>query len=252
MELLRIYSGDERVERINKIYTEAFPPQERFGLDIIMRLADEGALEVYAVTDGDKTAGMIVMCVDEKTAYACYFAIDKALRGKGLGGQVIERIGSLYKGRQTVLEIEALDSSAENYAQRKRREKFYLSHGFSHTDRYIRYEGVTYELLFTGTESFDPDAYDRLMDRRRSKDFQPVLFDAKAYSTYIFDLDGTLLDTLTDLTNSANFAALSVGCPAHSKQAVCSFVGNGIKKLMQRALPQHPPRMFTRRSSINS
>lgn len=238
MELVRIFGGDERLEKIDEIYQEAFPPQERFGLDIIMNLADQGYLNVFALMHGGDTAGMLITCVDEQTAYVCYFAIDKALRGQGLGGDAIEQIVSVYQGRQVVLEIEALDKTAENFSQRKRREGFYLRHGFAHTDRYIRYEGVTYELLFAGRQSFDSAAFDRLMDTRRNKDFKPIMFNAKAYSTYIFDLDGTLLDTLTDLMNSANFAVQSVGCPARTKQEICGFVGNGIKKLIERALPK--------------
>ena len=238
LELERIYGGDDRIEKLNRIYTEAFPPQERFGFDIIMRLADQGILEVFAVMEESRVSGLFVMCVDDLTAYVCYFAIDKGCRGKGLGSSVISQICRFYPEKQTVLEIEALDASAENFSQRKRRESFYLRAGFRHTDRYIRYEGVTYEILFSGKEQFDKAAFEKLMDTRRSKDFQPLLFDAKKYSTYIFDLDGTLLDTLTDLTISTNFAVQSVGCPAHTKEEVCSFVGNGIKKLIHRALPK--------------
>ena len=237
MEIEKIYSGDDRFDALNAIYTEAFPPQERFGLDIMLRLADEGKLDVFALMHSGEAAGMFVMCLHGHTAYVCYFAIDKALRGKGLGGEVIRSICSHYAGRQIVLEIEALDKSAENYPQRKRREEFYLRAGFRHTDRYIRYEGVTYELMFTGAESFDAADFDALMDTRRCEGFQPVLFDAKQYTTYIFDLDGTLLDTLDDLTASTNFAVQGAGGQAHTREEVCSFVGNGIRKLMQRALP---------------
>ncbi|MBQ3937283.1 MAG: GNAT family N-acetyltransferase, partial [Ruminococcus sp.] len=141
MEIEKIYSGDDRFDALNAIYTEAFPPQERFGLDIMLRLADEGKLDVFALMDSGEAAGMVVMCLHGHTAYVCYFAIDKALRGKGLGSEVISSICSHYAGRQIVLEIEALDKSAENYPQRKRREEFYLRAGFRHTDRYIRYEG---------------------------------------------------------------------------------------------------------------
>ena len=53
----------------------------------------------------------------------------------------------------------------------------------------------------------------------------------------IFDLDGTLLDTLTDLTNSVNFALEKNGFPLRSKEEIRSFVGSGVKVLMKRALP---------------
>jgi phosphoglycolate phosphatase len=56
--------------------------------------------------------------------------------------------------------------------------------------------------------------------------------------TVIFDLDGTLLDTLEDLTDSVNFAMEQYGLPVHSMEEVRRFVGNGVAKLIQRAIPQ--------------
>ena len=63
------------------------------------------------------------------------------------------------------------------------------------------------------------------------------------YNTYIFDLDGTLLDTLQDLANSVNYALRQYGLPEHSLDDVRRFVGNGVRLLMERAVPdgaQHP------------
>ena len=59
----------------------------------------------------------------------------------------------------------------------------------------------------------------------------------KHYDTVIFDLDGTLLNTLEDLTDSVNYAMDRYGFPAHTIDEVRRFVGNGLKKLMERALP---------------
>ena len=53
----------------------------------------------------------------------------------------------------------------------------------------------------------------------------------------IFDLDGTLLYTLEDLHASTNFALESEGLPARSLDEVRCFVGNGIRKLIERAVP---------------
>lgn len=55
--------------------------------------------------------------------------------------------------------------------------------------------------------------------------------------TIIFDLDGTLLDTLTDLTNSVNYAMERFGFPLHSEDAVRQMVGNGVTVLMEKAIP---------------
>lgn len=58
------------------------------------------------------------------------------------------------------------------------------------------------------------------------------------YSTYIFDLDGTLLDTLGDLAASVNYALRTHNMPEHSLEDIRRFVGNGVRKLMERAVPQ--------------
>ncbi|MDO4984656.1 MAG: HAD-IA family hydrolase [Prevotella sp.] len=57
------------------------------------------------------------------------------------------------------------------------------------------------------------------------------------YNSYIFDLDGTLLDTITDLAASCNYALRTHGMPEHSVDDVRRFVGNGVRKLMERAIP---------------
>lgn len=58
------------------------------------------------------------------------------------------------------------------------------------------------------------------------------------YETIIFDLDGTLLDTLDDLTDAVNAALLKCRLPIREKEEVRGFVGNGIKKLIERAVGQ--------------
>jgi len=57
-------------------------------------------------------------------------------------------------------------------------------------------------------------------------------------SLLIFDLDGTLLDTVADLAASTNYALSQCGFPTHDTGAYKFFVGNGINKLFERALPE--------------
>ena len=54
----------------------------------------------------------------------------------------------------------------------------------------------------------------------------------------IFDLDGTLLNTIGDLAIACNVALALRGLPQHSYEAYCGFVGNGIMRLVERALPE--------------
>lgn len=56
--------------------------------------------------------------------------------------------------------------------------------------------------------------------------------------TVIFDLDGTLLNTLDDLADSTNYALAKFGYPTRTIEEVRQFVGNGVAKLIERAIPE--------------
>ena len=65
------------------------------------------------------------------------------------------------------------------------------------------------------------------------------------FDAVIFDLDGTLLDTLADLADSANRVLERRGFSPHPLDAYRYFVGNGIKSLMYRAVPEGTPDSVT-------
>ena len=55
----------------------------------------------------------------------------------------------------------------------------------------------------------------------------------------IFDLDGTLLDTLDDLTASMNYALVKLGCNPRHREECRRMIGNGLTKFAERALPEN-------------
>lgn len=57
------------------------------------------------------------------------------------------------------------------------------------------------------------------------------------YRAVLFDLDGTLLDTLEDLAASGNWALRELGMPEHPRDAYKYFVGDGVENLARRAIP---------------
>lgn len=57
------------------------------------------------------------------------------------------------------------------------------------------------------------------------------------YTAVIFDLDGTLLNTLEDLMDAVNYALEQFGYPVRTLSEIRAFVGNGVRKLMERSLP---------------
>ena len=60
----------------------------------------------------------------------------------------------------------------------------------------------------------------------------------KKIDTVIFDLDGTLLDTLKDLQNAINYIQGRYGYPLHTMEQVRSHVGNGIPNLVAKSIPE--------------
>ncbi len=59
------------------------------------------------------------------------------------------------------------------------------------------------------------------------------------FDTLVFDLDGTILDTLEDLSDSVNHALTKNNLPSRTKEDVRAFVGNGIRLLIERAVPEN-------------
>lgn len=61
------------------------------------------------------------------------------------------------------------------------------------------------------------------------------------YDAVIFDLDGTLTDTLADLRNSVNFALNRFGFPERTTGEIRAFIGNGVKRLVFLSVPENTP-----------
>ena len=53
----------------------------------------------------------------------------------------------------------------------------------------------------------------------------------------VFDMDGTLLNTLPDLTALTNAVLSDLGYPTHTEEAIRGFIGDGVRALMMRAMP---------------
>lgn len=80
------------------------------------------------------------------------------------------------------------------------------------------------QVTIMGKEEFE-STYEKVSEKKRIK-------------AVIFDLDGTLLDTLEDLKNAVNYALRTMDMPERTLDEVRRFVGNGVRNLMLRAVPE--------------
>ncbi|MFA6829615.1 MAG: HAD family hydrolase [Bacilli bacterium] len=65
------------------------------------------------------------------------------------------------------------------------------------------------------------------------------------YQAFVFDMDGTILDTIIDLEESVNQALISYGLKARTKEEIISFIGNGSDKLIRRAIGKENENLFS-------
>ena len=61
---------------------------------------------------------------------------------------------------------------------------------------------------------------------------------------YIFDLDGTLVDSIEDLASACEYALKSLNLPSHTLNEYKYFVGNGVRKLVQRAIGKENDKLY--------
>lgn len=69
----------------------------------------------------------------QELTFVLYLAVDQAVRSGGYGREILQNISQTYPEQTIVLDIEALDSSAENAEQRQKRREFYVRNGFHST-----------------------------------------------------------------------------------------------------------------------
>lgn len=111
-------------------------------------------LKVHALYDQETFVGMAIYYNSESTVYLAYLAVDPRLRGKGYGSKILRMLEEKYPDQQIVLDIEPLDPSADNYAQRVSRLKFYQQNGWNRTHELLKDEDGQYEAL-VDQEKFD-------------------------------------------------------------------------------------------------
>ncbi len=139
-------AGREDLPYVRALYEESFPPEERKPFRIITRWVRRGSAHIFVLDDGGPCAMAVTMEVPGVTLLD-YLAVDPARRGEGLGGLVLDELSARFAQGVFFLEIERQDDGAPNAEQRRRRRQFYLQHGMTATNVFIRLFGVEMEIL---------------------------------------------------------------------------------------------------------
>ena len=131
-------------QKVKNLYRTAFPKEERVP---IKNLLDTTQSELLAYYDRQTFCGFCSLLSLGDITHILFFAISKSLRGKGYGSAILNQISKTHADQRIILDIEAVDPKAPNYAQRVRRKAFYLKNGYREADIRYRWHNVSYEIL---------------------------------------------------------------------------------------------------------
>ncbi len=163
-------------QAIEKIYTEAFPDNERAPMKLLIKRANQGKADFLALYDSNSLVGMAYVVCCRDLAYLFYIAVDKDKRGRGYGSQTIASLLERYRGKRFFLALEQLDKTAVNYNQRVKRHEFYKSCGLHDLPFKLKEGSVTFSAMggclpvensFNKNADFTvrPEEYKELMNR---------------------------------------------------------------------------------------
>ncbi len=153
-------SAKER-QRAKNLYISAFPKEERLPWWILRALTINKNVSITSYYDKDTFCGFTHSTIKDDILFVMFFAVDEERRGKGYGSAILECIKRSNPDKKIMLNVELLDESAANYADRVRRMNFYKKNGFFDTKHNIDEVGGTFRVLST-SQNIDKEKYVRV------------------------------------------------------------------------------------------
>ena len=161
--------------QVKSLYRTAFPKEERLPWWVLRFWAFTGRGQLTAYYDGQTFCGMTVSATAGDIFYIMFFAVDEPLRGQGYGSGILEYLKRENPGKTILLNVELLDETAPNNAQRIRRMAFYQKNGFFDTGMDIREVGGRFRIL-SSTGKVDTGAYQRVFGKLSWGFWKPKIY----------------------------------------------------------------------------
>lgn len=132
---------------VKKIYFDAFSKNERMPFPMMVAMSKLWNTDFIAFYDGDTPCGFIYLAHNRKLVFVMFFAVDKALRSKGYGSEILREIQRKFPDKKIIISIEPCEASAPDIDIRKKRKEFYLRNGCKETGYMIKLSGVEQEII---------------------------------------------------------------------------------------------------------
>ncbi len=145
----RIKRGSKDLGKIEQLYIESFPENERFSFSKMIK-NEKGHYETFGFYKDGVFCGFAILLNSLDISHIIYFATLPEMRGKGLGAKALAAMGRIKKDMRIIVDIEREVPGCEENEIRRRRKNFYLRNGYSETDIRYRWQDEAYEILVCG------------------------------------------------------------------------------------------------------
>ena len=159
---------------IKKLQMTAFPPEESFTMEEILRLSESVHIEYKSFWEGEQLCGILFYNVGETMLYLFYLAVPAELRSKGYGAKLLQWLIETYSNKTVVGNIESVGFKAANENQRIRRLAFYERNGFHRVPFRLSDDSGLYDIISTGSV-FDEKEYMQLIYELGFGSYHPSL-----------------------------------------------------------------------------
>jgi len=132
---------------IKSMYFEAFPKRERMPFPLMVMMSGLWNTQFLAFYEGERPVGMIYLAKNFRMVFIMFFAVEKTLRSKGYGSEMLREIKKRFPRKKIVVSIEPTDDGEEINARRK---VFYLRNSFRETGWKMCLGGTEQEILSVG------------------------------------------------------------------------------------------------------
>jgi GNAT superfamily N-acetyltransferase len=159
----RVHLFCTEFNKITHLLKSAFPKKEQTSVFLLLLGTLRKNTHFTAFYDGDKFVGLLYTIENDKYYFILYLAVNPEMRSGGIGGEILDYAYAQAGDKIIVLNVEPLDSAADNHEQRERRIAFYARHGICETGYGFSADGVEYSVLASDIERFDPKAYSDML-----------------------------------------------------------------------------------------
>lgn len=132
---------------VKKIYLDSFPKEERMPFPIMVLMTKITHTDFLGFYDRDILCGFVYSATIGNITFIMFLAVDKNIRSKGYGSEILKEMQRLYPNNKIVISIERCDVEATNINDRIRRKHFYLKNGYTDTGYLIELSKIEQEVI---------------------------------------------------------------------------------------------------------